>query len=232
MARLEWDKTAEKLYETGTSDVALFVQNDQGEYQNGVAWNGCTGVSEAPEGAEPTDLYADNIKYLTMRSAESLKATITAYMYPDEYEECDGSAEIAPGVTIGQQARKAFGLAYKTKVGNDVVGDDFGYKLHLLYGCTCSPSSKDYKTVNDSPEAIEFSWEITTNQVTVGEIDGKKFKPTASVVIDSTKYTTPEAKAKLKALEDYIYGSESAEATLPLPAKVIEILKGTSAIAG
>ena len=163
-----------------------------------------------------------------MRSAESLKATITAYMYPDEYEECDGSAEIAPGVTIGQQARKAFGLAYKTKVGNDVVGDDYGYKLHLLYGCTASPSSKDYKTVNDSPEAIEFSWEITTNQVNVGTINGKKLKPTASIVIDSTKFKTPEQKAKLAALEDYIYGSESAEATLPLPAKVIELLGVTS----
>lgn len=232
MSKLVWDKTAERLYETGVSDVALFVMDNTGKYQNGVAWNGITGVTESPEGAEPTDLYADNIKYLTMRSAESLNATITAYMYPDEFMACDGSAEIETGVTIGQQSRKAFALAYKTKVGNDVVGDDFGYKLHLIYGCTASPSEKGYSTVNDSPEAIEFSWEVTTNQVEVGTIDGVTYKKTASVVIDSTKYSTEEAKAKLAKLEEYIYGGTSTEPQIPMPADVIKILKGEDVIAG
>lgn len=226
MPRLEWDKTTEKTYETGVSDVALYVQDNDGNYGEGIAWNGCTGVTESPDGAEPTDLYADNIKYLTMRSKENLNATVTAYMYPNAFKVCDGTAEVIPGVNIGQQARRSFGLAYKTLVGNDVQGTDFGFKLHLLYGCTASPSEKAYSTVNDSPEANEFSWEIKTTELTVGKINDVEYKPTASMVIDSTNFKTPEQKKKLDALMDYVYGAEGAEAKaqLPLPAKVIEIL--------
>lgn len=224
--RLEWDKESEKLYETGVSDVAIYVQDEKGAYGKGVAWNGCTGVTESPDGAEATDLYADNIKYLTMRSKENLGATVTAYMYPDEFKICDGTASIIPGVTIGQQARRTFGLAYKTLIGNDVVGTDYGFKLHLLYGCSASPSSKDYKTTNDSPEAIEFSWELKTTEIKVGKIGDVEYKPTSSLVVDSSLFTTEEQKAKLNKLLDTIYGSESEEASLPTPAQVIAILKG------
>lgn len=229
MSKLVWDATSEKLYETGVSDVALYVQDTKGKYGTGVAWNGCTGVSESPDGAEATDLYADNIKYLTMRSKENLNATVTAYMYPDAFKVCDGTAEIATGVTIGQQARRSFGLAYKTLVGNDVVGTDYGFKLHLLYGCTASPSSKDYKSVNDNPEAIEFSWELKTTEVTVGKIGDVEYKPTSSLVIDSALFTTEEQKTSLNKLLDTIYGNETTEPTLPLPADVIKILNGEQA---
>lgn len=214
MAKLVWDKTGERLYETGVSHGVLYVQDSIGAYPKGVAWNGLTAVTESPSGAEATPLYADDIKYLELRSAEEFGATIEAYTYPKEFEACDGSAELAEGVTIGQQDRKAFGLCYRTIVGNDVKKNDLGYKLHLIYGATASPSEKGYQTVNDSPEAITFSWEVTTTPINV---DG--FKPTSSLTIDSTKVD----KTKLAALEAKLYGAESAEATLPTPDEVAAI---------
>lgn len=216
MAKLVWDKTGERLYETGVSHGVLYVQDSTGAYPTGVAWNGLTAVTESPSGAEATPLYADDIKYLELRSAEEFGATIEAYTYPKEFEACDGSAELAEGVTIGQQDRKAFGLCYRTIVGNDVKKNDLGYKLHLIYGATASPSEKGYQTVNDSPEAITFSWEVTTTPINV---DG--FKPTSSLTIDSTKVD----KSKLDALEAKLYGTESAEATLPTPDEVAAIFK-------
>lgn len=216
MAKLVWDKTGERLYETGVSHGVLYVQDSTGAYPTGVAWNGLTAVTESPSGAEATPLYADDIKYLELRSAEEFGATIEAYTYPKEFEACDGSAELAEGVTIGQQDRKTFGLCYRTIVGNDVKKNDLGYKLHLIYGATASPSEKGYQTVNDSPEAITFSWEVTTTPINV---DG--FKPTSSLTIDSTKVD----KSKLDALEAKLYGTESAEATLPTPDEVAAIFK-------
>lgn len=216
MAKLVWDKTGERLYETGVSHGVLYVQNSTGAYPTGVAWNGLTAVTESPSGAEATPLYADDIKYLELRSAEEFGATIEAYTYPTEFEACDGSAELAEGVTIGQQDRKTFGLCYRTIVGNDVKKNDLGYKLHLIYGATASPSEKGYQTVNDSPEAITFSWEVTTTPINV---DG--FKPTSSLTIDSTKVD----KSKLDALEAKLYGDESTEATLPTPDEVAAIFK-------
>lgn len=214
MAKLVWDKTGERLYETGVSHGVLYVQDSTGAYPTGVAWNGLTAVTESPSGAEATPLYADDIKYLELRSAEEFGATIEAYTYPKEFEACDGSAELAEGVTIGQQDRQTFGLCYRTIVGNDVKKNDLGYKLHLIYGATASPSEKGYQTVNDSPEAITFSWEVTTTPINV---DG--FKPTSSLTIDSTKVE----KSKLDALEAKLYGAESAEATLPTPDEVAAI---------
>lgn len=214
MAKLVWDKTGERLYETGVSHGVLYVQDSTGAYPTGVAWNGLTAVTESPSGAEATPLYADDIKYLELRSAEEFGATIEAYTYPKEFEACDGSAELAEGVTIGQQDRQTFGLCYRTIVGNDVKKNDLGYKLHLIYGATASPSEKGYQTVNDSPEAITFSWEVTTTPINV---DG--FKPTSSLTIDSTKVD----KTKLAALEAKLYGAESAEATLPTPDEVAAI---------
>ena len=202
--RLSWDETGKRLYETGIEKGVLYPINAQGEYKPGVAWNGLTSVSESPSGAEATALYADDIKYLNLYSAEEFGATIEAYTYPDEFAECDGSKELATGVVVGQQARKTFGLSYKTLVGNDVDGQDHGYKLHLIYGAMCSPSQKQYQTVNDSPSAITFSWEVKTTPVTVPNM-----KPTASITIDSTKFTTDEAKAKLTALETILYGTNS-----------------------
>lgn len=195
--RLEWDATGEKLYETGIEQGVLYPINAQGVYTPGVAWNGLTSVSESPSGAEATALYADDIKYLNLYSAEEFGATIEAYTYPDEFSVCDGSAELATGVIVGQQARKVFGLSYKTLVGNDVDGQDHGYKLHLIYGAMCSPSQKQYQTVNDSPSAITFSWEVKTTPVNVSGL-----KPTASLVIDSTKVDD----TKLKKLEKILYG--------------------------
>lgn len=223
MSKLVWDADATRLFETGVSKGVYYQRDDKGTYPNGVAWNGLTGVTESPSGAEPTDLYADNIKYLTMRSAEDLGATVTAYTYPPEFAESDGSAVVVAGMTIGQQARKAFGMSYQTVVGNDVMGNDYGYKIHLLYGATASPSEKAYQTINDSPEAIEFSWELTTTPVNM-----TGYKPTASVVIDSTQFTGDDAKSRLAALEEILYGTEDAEARLPLPDEVKQILSGTS----
>lgn len=216
MAKLVWDESGKRLYETGVKMGVLYVQDASGAYPKGVAWNGLTAVNESPSGAEATPLYADDIKYLNLRSAEEFGATIEAYTYPDEFEACDGSAEIAEGVKIGQQARKSFGLCYRTIVGNDVQGNDFGYKLHLIYGATASPSEKAYATVNDSPEAVTFSWEVTCTPVEV-----PNFKPSASIVIDSTKVDA----TKLAALEAKLYGDATTEAKLPLPAEIIEMFK-------
>lgn len=220
MAKLVWDQTGERLYETGVKNGVLYPQ-ENGAYPKGVAWNGLTAVTESPSGAEANPLYADDIKYLNLISAEEFGATVEAYTYPDEFAQCDGSAEIAPGVMVGQQARKPFGMAYKTTLGNDVDNNDHGYKLHLIYNALAAPSEKAYSTINDSPEAITFSWELTTTPVTVGDVDGKKFKPTASITIDSTKV----AADKLVALENILFGSESEEARLPLPNEVAELMK-------
>lgn len=216
MAKLVWDESGKRIYETGVKMGVLYVQDASGAYPQGVAWNGLTAVNESPSGAEATPLYADDIKYLELRSAEEFGATIEAYTYPDEFEACDGSAELAVGVKVGQQARKSFGLCYRTIVGNDVQGNDFGYKLHLIYGATAAPSEKAYATVNDSPEAVTFSWEVTCTPV---EVPG--FKAAASIVIDSTK-ADPD---KLAALEAKLYGDESTEAMLPLPAEIAEMFK-------
>ena len=216
MAKIEWDKTGERFYETGVKNGVLYVQED-GTYPKGVAWNGLTAVTESPSGAETTPLYADDIKYLNLLSAEEFGATIEAYTYPDEFAECDGSASLATGVMIGQQPRKAFGLCYRTAIGNDTDGNDHGYKLHIIYGALAAPSEKAYATINDSPEAITFSWEVTTTPVNVTGA-----KPTASITIDSTK-ATPE---KLTALEKILYGDAEVEARLPLPDE-IKTLFGT-----
>lgn len=211
MAKLTWDDTGKRLYETGVKQGVLYPIQTGGVYSKGVAWNGLTAVTESPSGAEATALYADDIKYLSLYSAEEFGATIEAYTYPDEFMECDGSATLAKGVTVGQQDRKTFGLCYKTTVGNDVDGASHGYKLHLIYGAMASPSEKAYATINDSPEAITFSWEVTTTPVNVTGM-----KPTASITIDSTK-ADPTC---LAALEEALYGGAEAEARLPLPDEV------------
>lgn len=216
MARIIWDQTGERYYETGT-DRGVLYPAVAGEYPAGVAWNGLTAVTQSPSGAEPTALYADNIKYLTLTSAEEFSATVEAYTYPDEFAECDGSAEIAPGITVGQQDRRGFGLSYRTLKGNDTDGNAHGYKIHLIYGCKASPSEKSYATVNDSPEAITFSWEVNTTPVAVEGI-----KPTSILTIDSTK-VDPSA---LEALEGILWGTESGEARLPLPDEVVSIVGG------
>ena len=215
MSKIVWDAIGDHTFETGVRNGVLYLKDAQGAYNTGVAWNGLTSVSESPEGAEPTDLYADDTKYLTLMSAENFKATIEAYTYPVEFEECDGSATIANGVVIGQQPRKPFGLCYRTAIGNDTDGNEHGYKLHIVYGCQASPSEKQYSTINDSPEAITFSWEVNTTPVNV---TGKK--PTATLIIDSTKAD----KAKLTALEAILYGSESTEPRLPLPDEIATLM--------
>ena len=217
MAKLVWDESGKRLYETGVEKGVLYVQGENGQYEQGVAWNGLTAVTESPSGAEPTALYADDIKYLELFSAEEFGATIEAYTYPEEFEACDGSASLGTGVTIGQQDRKAFGLCYRTIVGNDVKGNENGYKLHLIYGAKAKPSEKAYATVNDSPEAVTFSWEVTTTPVNVAG-----FKPTASVTIDSTKIEA----GKLKAIEDKLYGTQDQEPTLLSPDEIAQIVKG------
>ena len=215
MSKIVWDAIGEHTFETGVRNGVLYLQGAEGTYNTGVAWNGLTSVSESPEGAEATDLYADDIKYLTLMSAENFKATIEAYTYHVEFEECDGSATIAKGVVIGQQPRKPFGLCYRTAIGNDTDGNEHGYKLHIVYGCQASPSEKQYSTINDSPEAVTFSWEVNTTPVNV---NGKK--PTATLIIDSTKAD----KAKLTALEAILYGSEEAEPRLPMPDEIATLM--------
>ena len=215
MSKIVWDQTGERLYETGVKQGVLYVQDTGGTYPKGVAWNGLTAVTESPSGAEATPLYADDIKYLNLISTEELGGTIEAYTYPDEFAECDGSASIATGVYIGQQPRKTFGMCYTTTVGNDVDSNAHGYKLHLIYGALASPSEKAYSTINDSPEAITFSWEFSTTPVNV-----TGFKPTANIVIDSTK-ATPE---KLAALEKILYGDTDVEPRLPLPNEVAQVM--------
>ena len=222
MAKLVWDKSSERLYETGIKNGVLYVQGTGGTYPKGVAWNGLTSVTESPSGAEPTPLYADDIKYLNLLSTEEFGATIEAYTYPDEFAECDGSKSIATGVYIGQQARKTFGMCYKTTLGNDTEGNDHGYKLHIIYGALAAPSEKAYETINDSPEAITFSWEISTTPVNV-----KGSKPTATIVIDSTK-ANPE---KLAALEVILFGADApngegtgTDPRLPLPDEIATLM--------
>ena len=218
--RLTWDDAGKRLYETGVKQGVLYPQDDNGAYPKGVAWNGLTAVTESPEGAEPTPLYADDIKYLNLLSTEEFKATVESYTYPDEFAECDGSGSLVEGVTIGQQDRKTFGLSYRTSLGNDVKGNEYGYKLHIVYGCLAAPSEKAYATVNDSPEAITFSWEVSTTPVNV-----TGFKPTASLVLDSVKL----GAAKMKAIEDVLYGSSAAEARLPLPDEIKSIIESAAA---
>ena len=217
MAKIVWDESGKRTYETGVRKGVLYLQDTQGAYTKGVAWNGLTAVTESPSGAEPTALYADDIKYLELFSAEEFGATIEAYTYPAEFEKCDGSASLGTGVTIGQQDRATFGLCYRTVLGNDVKGSEFGYKLHLIYGAKAKPSEKGYQTINDSPEAITFSWEISTTPVNVAG-----FKPTACVTIDSTKID-PD---KLTQIETLLYGDVSTEPKLPLPDEIAGILKG------
>lgn len=218
--RLTWDDAGKRFYETGVKQGVLYPQDDNGAYPKGVAWNGLTAVTESPEGAEPTPLYADDIKYLNLLSTEEFKATVEAYTYPDEFAECDGSGSLVEGVTIGQQDRKTFGLSYRTSLGNDVKGNEYGYKLHIVYGCLAAPSEKAYATVNDSPEAITFSWEVSTTPVNV-----TGFKPTASLVLDSVKL----GAVKMKAIEDVLYGSSAAEARLPLPDEIKSIIESAAA---
>lgn len=217
MAKLEWDQTGERLFETGVDHGVLYPMDDAGAYSAGVPWNGLISVSESPSGAEPQPLYADNMKYLNLMSAEEFNATIEAYTYPDEFGVCDGSLTPVetPGLLIGQQARRQFGLCYRTLLGNDVLGQDYGYKLHLIYGALAAPTEKAYATINDTPEAIAFSWEVSTTPVPV-----TGYKPTASLVIDSTKVGATE----LAALEDELYGALAGEASLPLPDAVIALL--------
>lgn len=219
MAKLVWDKTGERLYETGVKQGVLYPQAAGGTYPKGVAWNGLTNITESPSGAEATALYADDIKYLNLVSAEELGGTIEAYTYPDEFAECDGSVALTEGVFIGQQDRKTFGLCYRTTLGNDVDSNGHGYKLHLIYGALAAPSEKAYATINDSPEAITFSWEFKTTPVNV-----TGHKPTASLILDSTKVS----ETKMAALEKVLYGDSDTEARLPLPDEVVQIL--TSAV--
>lgn len=218
MSKIVWDKTGERYYETGVEKGVLYPQVG-GAYPKGVAWNGLTAVTESPSGAEPTALYADNIKYLNLMSNEEFGATIEAYTYPDEFAECDGSAELAEGVRVGQQTRKTFGMSYVTRKGNDTEGTDHGYIIHLIYGALAAPSEKAYATINDSPEAITFSWEVSTTPVEVAGM-----KPTACITIDSTKVD----RTKLQALEAKLYGGDEPDAapTLPLPAEIATIFAG------
>lgn len=228
MAKLVWDAIGEHLYETGVDHGVLYQVTNAGKYSNGVAWNGLTSVSESPSGAEAQKQYADNMNYLTLYSAEEFGATIEAFTYPDEFEQNDGSATPTKGMRIGQQPRKSFGLCYRTKIGNDVAGDDFGYKLHLIYGCRASPSERGYSTINDSPEAITFSWELSTTPVPVSG-----YEPTSQITIPSTDFVEQADKAKLTLLEDVLFGTEGkgqetgTVPTLPLPDVVQKILDGT-----
>jgi hypothetical protein len=223
MSKIKWDESGKRLYETGVKQGVLYVQDATGAYPKGVAWHGLTAVTESPSGAESTPIYADDSKYLNLMSAEDFGATVEAYTYPDEFGVCDGSAEIALGVKAGQQGRKAFGLCYRTSIGNDIDGNDHGYKLHIIYGAMASPSEKAYQTINDSPEAISFSWEVTTTPVAI-----PGFKPAAQLTIDSTKVD----KTKLAALEEILYGKDAiaepatpaVEAKLPLPAEIITLM--------
>lgn len=233
MSKLAWDQTGSRLYETGVDRGVLYPFDNTAssgvtQYENGVAWNGLTAVTDSPSGAEPNDLYADNIKYLSLMSVEELGLTIEAYTYPEEFEACDGTAELGDGVVIGQQPRKHFGFCYRTRIGDDVNGDSKGYKLHIIYDCLASPSEKAYSTVNDSPEAITFSWEVTTTKVSMGE----NFAPASEIIIDSTKIDG----TKLTTIEDLLYGkdavtganaSEATDPTLPSPATILAILNGT-----
>ena len=224
MPEIVWDQTGDREFETGVDHGVLYEPDATGEYKSGVAWNGLTSVTESPSGAESNPQYADNMKYLNLKSAEEFGATIEAFTYPDEFGKYNGEAQPEPGVYLGQQRRGTFGLSYRTLKGNDLEGTDYGYKLHLVWNCDAAPSERAYATVNDSPEAITFSWELTTTKVPVGTIGGVKYAPAASMTIDSTKVD----KDALTELETILYGSETAAARLPFPAEVIELFAGTS----
>lgn len=222
MSQLQWDELGEKLYETGVDHGVLFPFNSSTKtYDKGVAWSGLTAVNETPSGGEANDIYADNIKYLSLYSAEKLGGTIEAYQSPKEFDECDGTAEPAPGMKIYQQTRKSFGFAYRSRIGNDTEGDAYGYKLHILYGCKASPSERGYSTMNESPEAITFSWTISTDPVNI-----PGFKPTSLITLDSTDFDTVEKQAKLAQIEGMLFGTENSDSTLPTPAQIMEILNG------
>ena len=208
MAKLVFNGVGDRLFETGVKKGVLFVMGEGGTYEKGVVWNGLTAVTEKPSGAETTNLYADDVKYVVIYGAEEFEATIEAYTYPEEFEQCDGSAVLQTGVNVGQQTRKTFAFCYTTSLGNDTQGQDFGYKIHIIYGCKAKPSEKSYSTINDSPEAVTFSWDVSTVPVPV-----EGMNPTATVVIDSTRLDS----SKLKELEDKLYGTESSESELPLP---------------
>lgn len=223
MTALTWDDTGNKHYETGVDRGVLYPISGAGAYDHGYAWNGLTGVTESPSGAEATALYADNTKYLNLVSTEEFGGTITAYTYPDEFGVCDGTAQPETGVSFGQQGRKVFGLCYRTRIGNDVDGVDHGYKIHLVYGALAAPSEKAYSTINDSPEGIEFSWEFSTTPVSVGTIGGVAYKPLSTITIDSTKV---DASA-LATLEAMLYGGVGTDPQLPLPAAVVALFAGT-----
>lgn len=214
MSRLVWDEIGKKLYEAGVEKCVLYLLKD-GQYKNGVAWSGVTNVSENPSGGEPQPQYADNIKYINIMSREDFAVTIEAFTYPDEFGICDGSVEVVKGITIGQQTRHPFGISYQTKIGNDVDQEEYGYKIHLIYNALAKPSQKQYQTINENPDANNFSWELSTTPISV-----EGHKPTASLVINSTK-TDPE---KLKELEDIIYGSDTLEPRMPLPDEIISIV--------
>lgn len=215
MAKLIWDQSADKRYETGVDRVVLYTKNATTGYDKGVAWNGVTSISESPSGAEATAIYADNVKYLSLVGAEDLGATVEAYTYPDEFAKCDGSADIGTGVKVTQQSRTSFAIAYRTLIGDENEGTEHGYKIHILYGCLAAPSEKAYSSVNDSPEAITFSWTLTTTPVPVAGL-----KPTAHLIIDSTKVVA----AKLTAIEDKLYGGTTDEPTILLPDEIKAIL--------
>ena len=216
MAKLVFNGVGDRLFETGVKKGVLYVMGDEGQYENGVVWNGLTAVTEKPTGAETTNLYADDVKYVVIYGAEEFEATIEAYTYPEEFEQCDGSAVLTNGVNVGQQTRKTFAFCYTTSLGNDTQGQDFGYKIHIIYGCKAKPSEKSYSTINDSPEAVTFSWDVSTVPVPV-----EGMNPTATVVIDSTRVEA----SKLKLLEEVLYGSTVEEARLPLPDEIKELLK-------
>ena len=225
MVAISWDKVGERLYETGVDHGVLYIPDATGVYTTGHAWNGLTAVSESPSGAEANPQYADNIKYLNLYSAEEFGATIEAFTYPEAFAQCDGTA-IVSGVQLSQQVRRSFGFSYRTLVGNDLVGTDYGYKIHLVYGCNAAPSEKSRSTVNDSPEAATFSWEITTNPVEVpgtNPATGKQYRPTAHITIDSTQVPA----AKLKELEDILYGTAGVDPKMPTPGQVLALFAGS-----
>jgi len=224
MTKLAWDQTGQRRYEAGVDHGVLYIPDGSGAYANGYAWNGLVTVTESPSGAEASPQYADNIKYLNLVSAEEFGATIEAFTYPDEFGQCDGTAQPEAGVLVGQQSRRSFGLAYRTRVGNDLEGTDYGYKLHLIYGALAAPSEKAYGTINDSPEAITFSWELTTTPTSVGTIEGTDYKPTASLTIDSTQVNA----GALSDLEDILFGTAGSDPRLPPPAEVIALFAGTT----
>lgn len=226
MPKIVWDEAGKRLYETGCDHAVLYPIQADGTYSKGVAWNGLTGVTESPSGAETTSIYADNIKYANLISTEEFGATIEGYMYPDEFAECDGSVEMMPGMFAGQQTRKVFGLSYRTVLGNDVSLNEYGYKLHLVYGCSAAPSERGYSTINDSPEAATLSWELTTTPVNISTlVDGKKLKPTSILTFDSTKFDS----TFMTKLEEVLYGTETEEPRLPLPDEIIKMFETSNA---